>query len=441
MAGAGLVGPVAALFLARRGYGVDLYEREPFVRGAAAGSGRSINLTLCTRGLAALDEIGLGARVRRLTVPAHGRTIHATDGTSRFQPYGSRGEALHVISRAHLNAVLREAVAGAPGIDVHDECEIAGLALDPLRITVRDRRTGVESIASPAHVVAADGAHSRIRRDLAALGRVEAAQEPLTQAYRELTIGPDRAGSWRLDPAAIHIWPRGRFMLMAFANIDGSFTVALYLPRDGERSFAALSSEADLAALFEESFPDALHHMPRLTDEFFTRPTATLGTVRCRPWVAGGAVALLGDAAHALVPFYGQGANFGFEDCAVLDRCLADAGDDWDAALARYDAGRRPDGEIIADLAVAHLEHLQQAIDSTERRRRQDVEQRMHELFPDAFTPLYSMIAFTTLSYAEASRRHRLQQPAVDRVLSLCAHDPGTDVDAAIHAVLAEQAR
>src|SRR6185436_10575071 len=142
----------------------------------------------------------------------------------------------------------------APGIDVHDECEIAELALDPLRITVRDRKTGVESIASPAHVVAADGAHSRIRRDLAALGRVEAAQEPLTQAYRELTIGPDRAGSWRLDPAAIHIWPRGRFMLMAFANIDGSFTVALYLPRDGERSFAALSSEADLAALFEESF-------------------------------------------------------------------------------------------------------------------------------------------------------------------------------------------
>jgi kynurenine 3-monooxygenase len=229
-------------------------------------------------------------------------------------------------------------------------------------------------------------------------------------------------------------------MLMAFANVDGSFTVALYLPLEGDCSFASLSSESDLAALFERAFPDALHHMPQLTHEFFERPTTNLGTVRCRPWVVDGAVALLGDAAHALVPFYGQGANFGFEDCAALDACLDETGDDWSAALARYDGRRRADGDIMAALAVAHLDHLQHAIDSENARRRQDVEQRLHELHPDAFMPLYSMIAFTTLSYAEAVRRHQSQRPVVDRVLSLCAGSARTDdVDAVIHAVLAEQ--
>lgn len=436
VAGAGLVGPVAALFLARRGHRVDLYEREPSPRDATAGAGRSINLTLCTRGLAALDRIGVGARVRRLTVPAYGRAIHAADGTSRFDPYGNRGEALYVISRARLNAELRAAVAEDPGIEVHYEREITALALDPLRVTVRHRATGVESTTSPDYVVAADGANSQIRRHLADLGRVEVTQVPLGQAYRELTIEPDRVGSWRLDPAAIHIWPRGRFMLMAFANIDGSFTVALHLPLEGECSFSTLSSEADLAALFARAFPDALHHMPQLATHFFTRPTAYLGTVRCRPWVAGDAVVLVGDAAHAVVPFYGQGANFGFEDCACLDDCLAGARSDWHAALARYNEQRLPEGEIIADLAIAHLEHLQQANEPDAYRRRQEIERRMHERCPDRFTPLYTMVAFTTLSYTEAVRRHALQQPLVERVLSLCANrSRAVDVDGAIHAV------
>ena len=439
VAGAGLVGPVAALFLARRGCQVDLYEREAFPRDVTAGAGRSINLTLCPRGLDALDRIGVGARVRRLTVPAYGRAIHAADGTTRFDPYGSRGEALYVVSRAHLNAELRTAVAEASGIAVHYEREITALTVDPLRLTVRHRVTGVETTTSPEYVVAADGANSQVRRQLIDLRRAEVMQVPLPQAYRELAIGPDEVGSWRLDPAAIHIWPRGRFMLMAFANIDGSFTVALHLPLEGESSFATLSSEGDLAALFARAFPDALHHMPQLATQFFTRPTTYLGTVRCHPWVADGVV-LVGDAAHAIVPFYGQGANFGFEDCVCLDDCLADAGPDWHAALARYNALRLPEGEVIADLAIAHLARLQQANESDADRRRQEVERRLHELFPDRFSPLYSMIAFTTLPYTEAVRRHARQQLLVERVLSLCASDAGAiDIDGAIQSVLEGQ--
>lgn len=426
--GGGVIGPVIALFLAGQGYKVDIYEREPSPRDRATRGGRSINLTLCKRGFDSLARVGALDRVRDLCIPARGRIIHATDSTISYQPYGNPGEAIYSVSRGRLIVELLDLAAHHPRITLHYNQECSGIALDPLSVTFRHRLTNELTQVAPDRAVAADGANSILRTHLAHAHGFAASHTLIPQEYRELTIPPDAAGGWRLDKHAVHIWPRGRYMLIGFANLDGSFTAALHMPTEGEHAFATIQNEADLRSLFAHAFPDALSLIPGLVEEFFHRPSGKMGTVRCSRWVVNSQVVLIGDSAHAIVPSYGQGANCGLEDCSVLNDCLRAAGGDWPAALERYEQQRKVDTDVIADLALAHFEELQVLVGSPEFLAHKEIERRLHQLYPAQYIPLYSMISFTNLPYSEAQRRDREQQRLAQKVFELVRERPA-DLD------------
>lgn len=417
--GSGLVGSLLAVELARRGLRVELYDRRSDLRRHGADAGRSINLTLCERGFRALDRVGVGQRVRRLAIPAYGRVIHGLDGTTVFQPYGCRREAIHSISRNALNETLLDFVEEHPGITLHfgQECR----SIDPQgpRAVFSNQETGQEIEVSACRIFGADGAHSRVRRQLQAGGHVTCERQYVDQGYKELDLPPAADGSWVLDQNAIHIWPRGRRMLIGFANLDGSFTVALHLPFDGEMSFRSLRSEADLRALFRELFPDAGELLPRLAEDYFRRPATRMVTVRCWPWTFADRVALVGDSAHAIVPSYGQGANCGFEDCSVLSDCLDEAGGDWHQVFQRYEQRRHPNAEAIADLALEHFAELQEHVSDPRFLLRKRLERRIDELYPETYSALYSLISFTDLPYTEAHRIARETRGKIDRLLAI----------------------
>lgn len=417
--GTGLVGSLLGVYLARRGLRVELYDRRGDLRRHRAEGGRSINLTLCERGFRALDRVGVGERVRRQTIPAYGRVIHGRDGVPAFQPYGCRREAIHSISRNALNKILLDFAEEHPGIRLRfgHKCR----SIDPAkpRAVFSNRETGTETEVVATRVFGADGAHSVIRRQLQKSGRLRCARQYLDQGYKELDLPPDRDGGWGLDKNAIHIWPRGRRMLIGFANLDGSFTMALHLPFEGEMSFGSVADEADLRALFRELFPSAEGLLPRLADDYFGRPATRMVTVRCFPWTFEDKVALVGDSAHAIVPSYGQGANFGFEGCSLLGDCLDAAGGDWRKAFERYEQRHHPNAEAIADLALEHFDVLQEHVSDPRFHLRTRLERRIDELYPETYSALYSLISFTDKPYTEARRIDREARGKIDRLLEI----------------------
>jgi kynurenine 3-monooxygenase len=420
--GAGLVGSILALYLERLGCQVKLYERHanplPPPGGAKEGvtTGRSLNLTICERGFAALEKVGAAEAVRAITVACSGRVIHKRDGSCDYQPYGNHGEAIHSVSRHQLNCTLLEIALGRSGID----CAFGQrfLDVDLTRQTARfqDRRSGTVIERPAQRLFAADGANSRVRLQMQKAQGVNCTQEVLDQAYRELRIPATAAGGWALTKNAVHLWPRGHYMLIAFPNVDGSFTAAVHMPYEGEPSFAAIDTKEKLLALFADSFPDALALMPTLADDYFAHPPVTMITVRCFPWTHGGRIALIGDAAHAIVPSYGQGANAGFEDCSVLAECYGGGG--WPAALAEYERRRKPNADAIADLALEHFIELRDHVGEPEFLLRKEVERRLSEVSPERFTPMYVLISFTTMPYVEALARGRRQQSLISWVMA-----------------------
>lgn len=417
--GAGLVGSLLSIFLARRGLQVDVYERRADLRGRDLAPGRSINLTLCTRGFRALRAAGVEREIRELTVPARGRVMHDERGETTFQPYGNRGEAIHSVSRNDLNRVLIDLAERRHSVRFHFEHELLDLDLEAPALELRCRRTGRVRRETADAVLGADGAYSSVRRRFQDSGRLDLSQHYVDQAYKEIPLPAGPGGEWQLEANALHIWPRGRYMLIGFPNVDGSFTLALHLPFEGDPSFASVRDEAALRRLFEASFPDVLPRLPDLPERFFGIPETSMVTVCCAPWVRNGRVALVGDAAHAIVPSYGQGANCGFEDCAVLDRCLDATGGDWRAALERYERCRKPNADAIADLSLEHFRELQHLVADPRFLLRKAVERRINELFPDRYQPLYSMISFTDLSYVEALEIERCQRELVDRIVEI----------------------
>ncbi len=417
--GAGLVGSLLSVYLARRGHLIDIYERHFDPRLRPPGSGRSINLTLCERGLRALDRVGAADRVKRLTIPAYGRIIHFEDSSTTYQPYGNQGEAIYSISRNKLNREMLRIAEEEPGVTLHFGEACRDVDLDGPRVLVRNRETGKERYVEAERVFGADGAHSAVRGRLQRAGRFEFSQSYVEQGYTELRLPAAPDGSYQLDKNALHVWPRGQRMLISFANLDGSTTVALHLPFEGEDSFESINDEEQLLALFRRLFPDAVPLMPNLAEDYFSHPAMPMVTVRCSPWTYGDRVALIGDAAHAIVPSYGQGANCGFEDCSVLADCLDDAGGDWGTALGEYERRRIPNAEAMADLALKHFYELQEHVADPEFLLRKRVERRIDELYLDGYVSLYSMISFTGMPYIEALAVHGEWRAVVDRLMGM----------------------
>jgi kynurenine 3-monooxygenase len=422
--GAGLAGALLAVMLAQRGHRVRLFDRRPDPRLHAVERGRSINLVLAARGLRALETAGLKQRVAPLLVPVRGRAVHEDGGAPTLLPYGQQGEVIHSVSRGELNRTLIDIAAATPGVELRfaQQCLGVGPAYDALHW--RDLDSGEAYSTALAPTIAADGAGSAVRHSMVANGLVRASEERLGHDYKELTMPADAAQA--LDRHALHIWPRGGFMLMALPNTDGSFTATLFLAREGASGFAALGDAATVAAFFEREFASALPHLPAVTAQFAANPQGLLGTVRCDRWHHRGQLLLLGDAAHAIVPFHGQGMNCAFEDCVELVGLL-DAGADWEEAFAEFERRRAPQAAAIAQMALENYVEMRDTVRDPLFQRRKQLALELERRHPDRFIPRYSMVMFhAEIPYAEALRRGAIQERL------LADLDTGTAVDDAL---------
>jgi kynurenine 3-monooxygenase len=415
--GAGLAGTLLACALGKAGRRVELYEKRPDPRAHGQDAGRSINLALSVRGLHALREIGLADDVIKSSILMRGRMIHGRDLSLAFQRYGKDdSEALHSVSRAGLNLMLVEAAGRLPSVRMHFAHRCTGLDLATGNLEFHASGDTVRTKCE--FILGADGAYSAVRAAMQKQERFDYSQDYLTHGYKELTIPPGLGVEFRMEPNALHIWPRGSFMMIALPNRDRSFTCTLFWPFDGPNSFAALTTEADALTYFRDQFPDVVPLIPDLGPAFLANPTGSLVTVRCRPWHVGDRVALVGDACHAVVPFLGQGMNAAFEDCTVLTQCLEKYGAERGRALAEYERLRKEHVDALADMCVENFIEMRDKVGSPVFRLRKKLAVFLHALFPRWYLPLYTMIEFTRIPYADAGRRARRQDWIVRGVAS-----------------------
>jgi len=415
--GAGLAGSLLGIFMARRGFRPELYERRPDMRRATISAGRSINLALADRGIHALERAGVIDEVRPLMIPMRGRMLHDLDGHTSLLQYGQDDrEVIYSVSRAELNRRLMTEVERITGTPIRFQQACRGADFATARLRMSDEPASREYFLEGGPFIATDGASSAVRDAMVDGGLATASEDILPHNYKELTIpaGPD--GSHRLDPHALHIWPRGGFMLIALANIEGSFTVTLFLPAEGPESFATLTDAQRVTAFFERHFPDALPLIPTLAEDFFGNPTGSMVTVHCSPWHVDGQALLLGDAAHAIVPFHGQGMNCAFEDCVTFD-ALLDRHADWPALFAEFERQRRPNAEAIARMAIENYVEMRDSVRSPKFQLQKLLSLELERRFPGRFIPRYSMVMFHhEIPYATAFERGKVQQRILDEL-------------------------
>jgi kynurenine 3-monooxygenase len=409
--GAGLAGSLLAMLLARRGLCVDVYERSADPRQAADTAGRSINLALSTRGLYALEQVGLAEAAKQCSIPMRGRMIHTLDGAVRFQPYGKDdSEVLYAISRAGLQNTLLDAAEAYPDVRIRFQERCLGVTCSTGDLYLRNEATGRERTLPQCRIIGADGSASAVRSAMLSTARVNVAQDYLEHGYKELTIPPGPRGTFQLDPHALHIWPRGAYMLIALPNTDGSFTGTLFLPFSGDCSFASLSSTAAIVDFFQRQFPDVVPLMPDLVDTFRAHPTGSLVTIKCAPWHIADVVLLLGDAAHAIVPFFGQGMNCAFEDCTYLDAYLDQYGPHaWGRIFAALTDSRKVHTDAIADMAVMHYIEMRDRVADPKFLLQKQIEQELEKRYPEVYIPQYSLVTFHRIPYAVARDKGRAQ--------------------------------
>ena len=419
--GAGLNGPLLAIGLVQRGFRVEIYERRPDMRRVRVSAGRSINLALSTRGIHALSEVGLWNEMRKIIIPMKGRMMHSLDSTLTFQPYGkNESEVINSISRGDLNIALMNA-AEQQGVKIHFQQRCTGVDLKTGALRLRDEQTGKDTTLASSVVIGCDGSASAIRGDMLKLNRFNFSQQYLDYGYKELTIPAGPGGKHVLEVNALHIWPRGNYMLIALPNVDGTFACILFLPFEGPDSFADLATHSAVNAFFQSRFPDAVLLMPGLTDNFFGNPTGTMVTIKCSPWHVEGRSLLLGDAAHAIVPFFGQGINCGFEDCTCLLELLDLNGADWERVFLEFEAARKVNTDAIADLAVENFVEMRDRVADPRFLFRKKVELALEARYPQLFVPKYAMVTFHRVPYATALQRGHLQ----DRMLTELCDDLG----------------
>ncbi len=448
--GAGLVGSLLAILLAKRGLSITVYDKRPDMRRTDISAGKSINLALAERGIAALKKAGVFESVETQLVPMRGRMLHQPDGQVEFQPYGWRPEEqIYSVSRGGLNKLLMTAAEQCANVRIEFELPCETVDFEDKTLALGEGKK--PEVIRYEKLIGADGAGSAVRAAISAATSGEDRTEFLDHGYKELSIPAGEGGAFQIQREALHIWPRGGFMLIALPNSDGSFTLTLFLPNESEPghaqkrgltlsgqgqftgestcppkgqtpfmtmpSFAALQNDQDVANFFEQQFPDAVRLLPNLSEEFRSNPTGILGTVRCWPWTHGPDVLLIGDAAHAIVPFHGQGMNCGFEDCAALidqlDQC-----NDWGLAVEQFAKRRKPNADAIAQMALENYITMRDSVRDPKFQLRKQLEFELERRFPDRFIPRYSMVMFHHMPYSEALQRGQVQDELLKTLMA-----------------------
>jgi kynurenine 3-monooxygenase len=415
--GAGLIGSLLAIYLKKRGLDVTIYEkRQDWRKINRTGEGRSINMALSYRGWKALEKAGIKDKVKDFTQPMYGRRIHDEHGSTYFQPYGKANEAIYSISRNEFNKLLLdEAEALGAKINFDHKVEKVNVSSREVDFSLKN---GEEKRIKSDVIIGSDGSFSSLRNAFQSQLRFNFYQKYISHGYKELTIPSTASGEFAMDPNALHIWPRGKFMLIALPNLDKSFTCTLFLPFEGNKvSFDNIYDDQDVAKIFKTHFNDAFDLMPTLLEDFRKNPTSALINTECYPWTENNAL-LIGDAAHAMVPFYGQGMNCGFEDCFILDNLIEKYGtSSWDLVFEKFQKGRKSDTDAICQLAMDNFKEMSASVADPKFLIRKKIEAKLHQLFPKEWEPLYSMVTFSDIRYSEAYAIGKLQDKIMDDVM------------------------
>ncbi len=422
--GAGLCGSLLALRLAQRGHEVVLYEKRDDLRASTEDAGRSINLALSARGLMALDKVGLRKRVSAECIPMKGRMIHPLGGDPFLSPYSGReSDYINSVSRTGLNILLLNEADVMPNVTLKFDSKVTSVDLENAKVSVQDLANNTTYTDKGKVVIGTDGAGSIVRRTMMANTTkylFNYSQHFLRHGYKELSIHPGEGGSWQIEKNALHIWPRGHFMIIALPNLDGSFTLTMFHPYGSDIGFNALDSKEKVGHFLGKYFPSLLPFIPHYETEYFENPVGTLGTIKCYPWQTNGKALIMGDASHAIVPFYGQGMNAAFEDVRVFDDLLEEQGDDWMKIFERFQKLRSENANAIADLAIDNFYEMRDKVDDLPFKRKRQLEMQLEQKYPEYYSK-YSLVTFRPeLPYAEAMRLGRAQDKLL---LDICKND------------------
>ncbi len=436
--GAGLVGSLISIYLAKRGHNINIYERRGDMRKEKVAAGRSINLALSDRGWRGLEGVGIAEEIRKIAIPMYGRSIHLKDGTSAYQQYGKDNHAIYSVSRGGINMRLMDLAEQQPNVKIHFEERCDKLNRKTNEITFHNTGSDKSSTVKSDFILGSDGAFSAVRTQVQLHSdRFDYQQFYIDCGYKELTIPAGKNGEHVIEKNALHIWPRGSFMMIALPNLDGSFTCTLFFQMEGKVSFDGLKTKEEVAEFFTREFPDAVSIMPTYLEDWFINPVASLVTVKCKPWVWDDKIALIGDAAHAIVPFYGQGMNCGFEDCVVLDELINKHGDLNGACLHEYEALRKPDADAIADLALDNFVEMRDKTADKTFLLQKKIEAQFNGKHPEKWIPLYTMVTYTpSIRYSEALRSGQKQQSIMDKIMAMPGIEDKWDSEEVEQAIL-----
>ena len=399
--GAGLVGSLCALYMIKRGYKVTIFERRKDLRSEIITAGKSINLALSKRGWTALKKVGIDKEVKKIAIPMYKRIMHDEKGSLSEQPYGNEGEAIYSVSRSQLNVLMME-MAEKNGAKLYFNEKCIDANLEEAIATFENTNTDTRKVISADLIIGADGSLSAVREQMVKKHHHEYEYNEIEHDYKELLIPAGENGTHLLDKNALHIWPRGNFMLIALANLDGSFTCTLFAPKKGKNSFEELNSKVEVENYFTSIFPDFTNIVPNLYEQWNSNPTSGLGIVKTYPWHVKDTSILIGDSAHATVPFYGQGMNAGFEDCRILDKLLNKHEDNFETCFQEYSKSRKPNGDGVQDLSMHNFIVMRDKTADPKFLLQKEIEKKFANLYPDKWVPLYSMVSFTNIPYAEA---------------------------------------
>jgi len=429
--GAGLVGSLLSIYLSKRGYKVQIFERRPDMRKEKIVAGKSINLALSDRGWKGLEGVGIADEIRKIAIPMYGRMIHDENGKTNFQPYGKENQAIWSVSRGELNKKLMDLAEIENNTTIFFNQKCVDINLEKTFANFLGIKNKRKHKVYSDLIFGTDGAFSEVRHQMLFNDRYDYSQEYLKEGYKELNIPAAEKGGWQMEKNALHIWPRGKFMLIALPNFDGSFTCTLFFPFEGEHSFSSLDTkenlpdrQAGMLNFFNKTFPDAVPLMPTLVEDYFANSTSSLVIVRCFPWSYRDKALILGDASHAMVPFYGQGMNCGFEDCTVLDKIMNEE-NDWQTIFRKFENSRKPNADAIQQLALRNFIEMRDLVADEKFVLRKKIEAKLSLQFPDKWLPLYSMVTFSHIPYSEALKEGNRQDALMQQVMDI----PGIEKD------------